>query len=289
MENRTFAEILVDCGQLMKLRLSVVVVFSSSMAYLWACNRHVDVKTIWLLSIGGFFITAASNALNQVLERKQDALMKRTAQRPLPTGRLPLRQALLLAAVWGIAGAALLLQINLLCGMLGIAALLIYVLVYTPMKKISSLAVLPGAVAGSLPVVIGVAAAAGTLVPAAVTLFIFQFIWQFPHTWTIAWLQNDDYNKAGFKMLPSCQKGDWPAFLIMLSTFLIIPACLLLHMYKSVGASVAWILALAGSGLLILSITHYRLQSQKSALALMLSCLAFLPLAFIVLVIEKFL
>ena len=274
--------------QLLKFRLSVVVVFSAAMAYLWACNRHVDAATIWLLSAGGFLITGASNAFNQIFERKSDALMQRTARRPLPAGRMRLRLAVMLASGWGLLGAVLLMRINVLCGMLGIAALLIYVLVYTPMKKISSLAVVPGAIAGSLPVLIGVAAATGTLVPAAIMLFVFQFVWQFPHTWTIAWLQNDDYRKAGLKMLPSCQKGDMSAFLIMVSTFLIIPACLLLNMYESVGLLVSGTLALAGSGLLVLAITHYRQQSHKTALTLMLSCLAFLPLALILLVIEKF-
>lgn len=280
---------LADCSQLMKMRLTVVVVFSASMAYLWACNRQVDARVIWLLSIGGFFITAASNALNQVIEQKSDAMMKRTAQRPLPAGRMMTRHALLLAAIWGGLGVALLLQINALCGAFGLAALLVYVIVYTPMKRMSALAVFPGAFAGSLPVLIGAAAATGTLSTAAVLLFLFQFIWQFPHTWTIAWLQHEDYHKAGLKMLPSCQRGNLPAMLIMLSTFLIIPACLLLHMYESVGIQVAWILGLSGAGLLALSITHYRRQSRKSALALMLSCLAFLPLALIILVLEKFL
>lgn len=289
MDRNRIVSFLADCRQLMKVRLSVVVVFSASMAYLWACNNHVDAKTIWLLSIGGFLLTAASNTLNQILERNSDALMKRTAQRPLPTGRMNARQAFLLALIWGGLGTLFLLKINMLCGVLGLSSLLVYALVYTPMKKISSFAVFPGALAGSLPVVIGVAAATGALTSAGITLFIFQFIWQFPHTWTIAWLQNDEYNRAGLKMLPSSRHGELPAFLILLSTFLIIPASLLLYMYEFAGVHVIWILVLAGVALLGLSVAHYRRRSRRSALALMLSCLVYLPASLVLLVIEKFL
>lgn len=288
MNTTSFKTFLSDLAQLVKLRLSIVVVFSASMAYLWACNRVVDALNIWLLSIGGFFITAASNVLNQMIERKSDALMKRTAQRPLPAGRMTLATAFVIAAVCGILGVVLLWEIDALCGMMGFAALLVYVLFYTPLKKRSSLAVVPGAVAGSIPVAIGVVAATHMLSAGAITLFVFQFIWQFPHTWTIAWLQHEDYRKAGIKMLPSSETGKWPALLIMLSTFLIIPACMLLNMYELVGIQVTWVLVSAGAGLMTLAVTHYQKQSRQTALRLMLSCLAFLPLAFIIIVLEKF-
>lgn len=277
-----------DLIQLSKLRLSVVVVFSAAMAYLWASERQVDGMTIWLLSIGGFFVTASSNAFNQILERKEDKLMKRTFARPLPGARMKVSEAFLFAGISGILGILTLLQISFLCGLLGIIALLLYVMVYTPMKKVSSLAVIPGAVAGSIPVVIGAVAARGELTTAALLLFTLQFIWQFPHTWTIAWLQNEDYTKAGIKMLPTSHTGSTPAILILVSTFLIIPSCLLLYLYESTGIHVTWILALAGAGLLFLAFTHYRQQSRKTALTLMLSCLGFLPGAFILLVMEKF-
>ena len=275
--------------QLVKLRLSLLVVFSAAMAYLWATNRHVDTLTIWLLSIGGFFITASSNIFNQIIERKSDKLMKRTAQRPLPDARMKTKEAVVLAIVLGITGLFLLLKINFLSFLLGLSAMLIYAVVYTPMKKLSSLTVIPGAVAGSLPVVIGWVAARGEITHEALLLFLIQFIWQFPHTWSIAWLLNDEYKKASLKMLPTKEKGNTSAILILLSTFLIIPSGMLLYMYESAGIHVTWMLALAGIITLLFAFRFYKLRTDKAAVGLMLSCFAYLPIVLIILVTERFL
>jgi protoheme IX farnesyltransferase len=277
-----------DYIQLVKLRLTLLVVFSASMAYLWVSNRHVDALTIWLLSIGGFLITASSNILNQIIEKDSDRLMKRTASRPLPAERMNFKEAITLAIVCGIAGLIILYQINFICALLGLIAMAVYAVVYTPMKKISYLTVVPGAIAGSLPVAIGAVAFEGRITSHALLLFGIQFIWQFPHTWSIAWLLNDEYEKAGLKMLPSNRKDKSTALFIMASTFLLIPACMLLHMYESAGIHVTWILSLLAVVLLIFAYRLYRHQSHKTAVALMLSCLAFLPLTLILLVIEKY-
>jgi protoheme IX farnesyltransferase len=283
-----FRKKISDYGQLIKLRLSLLVVFSASMAYLWVSNRHVDALVIWLLSIGGFLVTASSNILNQVIETDSDRLMKRTASRPLPAERMTLKEAISLAIIFGIAGLIVLYQINFTCALLGSIAMAVYAMVYTPMKKISYLTIIPGAVAGSLPVAIGAVAFEGRITNQALLLFSIQFIWQFPHTWSIAWLLNDEYEKAGLKMLPSNGKDKSTALLIMASTFLLIPACMLLHMYETAGVHVTWILSLLAGTLLIFAYRLYRHQSHKTAVALMLSCLAFLPLTLILLVIEKF-
>jgi protoheme IX farnesyltransferase len=157
------------------------------------------------------------------------------------------------------------------------------------MKKISWLAVIPGAVAGSLPVVIGCVASTNEITRAALLLFLVQFIWQFPHTWSIAWLLHDDYNKAGLKLLPNSSKNKQTAILILVSTFLIIPSGLLLYMYESTGFHVTWIIALAGIVMLIFAGRLYHHRTDKSAVGLMLSCFAYLPLVLIILVIGKFL
>lgn len=275
--------------QLIKIRLSLLVVFSASMAYLWASNRNVDTLTIWLLSVGGFLITGCANVFNQVIEKNSDKLMKRTLKRPLPDERMNVTEAVLLGIVFGISGLLVLSKINLFSAILGAIAMVLYALVYTPLKKISSLTVIPGAIAGSLPVVIGYVAATGEINRQAGLLFLIQFIWQFPHTWSIAWLLNDEYNKAGLKMLPSKSKGRTSSAIILLSTFLIIPATVLLYMYESAGIHVTWLIILAGLILLLFSYKLYRNRTDKSAVGLMLSSFAYLPFVLILLVVEKFL
>lgn len=290
---KVFADILPgklkDYAQLIKVRLSFLVVFSAAMSYLWATHRNVDSLTIWLLSIGGFFITASSNIFNEITERESDKLMKRTAKRPLPDGRMQVREALLLAIVLGTSGLFILWKINLLSFVLGLLAMVVYAGIYTPMKKITPLTVVPGAIAGSLPVIIGWVAATGEISREAILLFLIQFVWQFPHTWSIAWLLSDEYNKAGLKMLPSSKKSRKSAILIMFSTFLIIPSGLLLYMYESAGVHVTWMVALAGIILFLFSFRFYRQQTDQSAVGLMLSCFAYLPVVLVILVIEKFL
>ena len=280
---------IADYAQLVKVRLSFFVVFSAAMSYLWATNRNVDTQTIWLLSIGGFLITACSNILNQIIERKSDKLMKRTANRPLPAGRMTVRETGFLALLTGLTGLWLLSQINMVSSLLGLLAIVMYAGVYTPMKKVSSVAIIPGAIAGSIPVIIGWTAAFGTIQAEAIQLFGIQFIWQFPHTWSIAWLLNDEYNKAGLKMLPLQTKSKTAAILIFVSTFLIIPSVLLLYMYESAGIHVTWVLAAAAVLMMLLSYKFYVKRTDKAAVALMLSCFAFLPFLLITLVIEKFL
>ena len=279
---------LSDYAQLIKMRLSFLVVFSAAMAYLWATNRNVDSLTIWLLSIGGFFITGSANILNQIIERNSDKLMKRTLNRPLAAERMNVSEAIILAFVLGISGLLILAKINFLCAVLGTLAMFLYVCIYTPLKKITRFSVVPGAIAGSLPVVIGWAAATGAISHEALLLFLIQFIWQFPHTWSIAWLLSDDYNKAGLKMLPTLEKSKTSAMFIVISTFLIIPSGLLLYMYESAGIHVTWLLALAGIFMLLFALRFYRLRTDKSAVGLMLSCFAYLPIVLIILVTEKF-
>ena len=285
----TFRSKLSDYLQLIKLRLSFLVVFSAAMSYLWATNRNVDSLTIWLLSIGGFLITGSANIFNQIIEKDSDKLMKRTLTRPLPDGRMNVREALVLGVVLGISGLCILSKINLLCALLGALAMILYVGIYTPLKKISWLTIIPGAVAGSIPVVIGWVAATGEINRGAILLFLIQFIWQFPHTWSIAWLLNDEYNKAGIKIFPMKEKNKSSAILILLSTFLIIPSGLLLYMYESSGIHVAWMIAFAGIIMLLFAFRFYRVRTDKSVVGLMLSCFAYLPIVLIILVAEKFL
>jgi protoheme IX farnesyltransferase len=280
---------LSDYAQLIKVRLSFLVVFSASMAYLWTTNRHADALTIWLVSIGGFLITGSANTFNQVLEKDSDKLMKRTCKRPLPAERMSVNEAIFFGIIIGLMGLFILSRVSIQCSLLGLFAMILYASVYTPLKKITHLSVIPGAIAGSMPVVIGCVAATGRISSEALLLFMIQFIWQFPHTWSIAWLLDDDYTKAGIKMMPMAGgKTRTSAIIIMLSTFLIIPAALVFYMYKPTGIFVTILLALAGCLFSLFAYKLYRTRTAKSALGLMFGSFAYLPFVLIVLVIAKF-
>jgi protoheme IX farnesyltransferase len=243
-----------------------------------------------MLSTGGFLVTGAANIFNQILERESDLLMSRTANRPVAAKRITPVHALLSGVVMAAVGILLLWRINNLCALFGFVALAVYVGAYTPLKNKTSLSVVPGAISGSMPVLIGCVAGSGSITTGAVILYLLQFIWQFPHTWSIAWLLKDEYDKAGIKLLPNGGKqGKSTAMLIMASTFLMIPAGLLLYMYNTVGSHICWVLCMAALVLCIPAIQLYYKHSRKWALRLMFGSIIYLPLLLILLVIEKYL
>lgn len=281
--------VLRDYAQLVKIRLSLLVVFSASMAYLVEAHQSVDTLTIWLLSIGGFLITGAANTCNQVREQDSDKLMKRTCTRPLPGNRLSKKSARIFALIIGSAGIALLLWINLFSAVLGLVAFLMYVFAYTPLKKVGPVAVIPGAIAGSLPILIGCTAATGSITLTSMLLFFIQFIWQFPHTWSIAWMLDEEYNRAGIHMLPSRGgKNRTSAVIILASTFLLIPAAYLMYEYAIAGRAVFALVATAGLILTLFSLFLLRNIERRSALRLMLASFFYLPMVLIALVLDRF-
>lgn len=285
----TFTSVIRDYLQLVKIRLSLLVVFSASMAYLVEAHRSVDTITIWLLSIGGFLITGAANTCNQVKEKESDKLMKRTCTRPLPDNRLSKRSARIFAGIIGATGILLLLFININSALLGFTAFLLYVFAYTPLKKVGPVAVIPGAIAGSLPILIGSTAATGTITFTAFVLFFIQFIWQFPHTWSIAWMLDEEYNRAGIRMLPSRGRTNrTSAFVILISTFLLIPAAYLMYEYSITGWTVFVVVAIAGIVLTLFSLFLFRNIERRSALRLMLASFFYLPMVLVALVLDRF-
>lgn len=193
----------VDFGQLVKLKLSLFVVFSSLMAYVIVA-QGVMIKwyDLLLLGVGGFLVTGASNAINEVLEKDYDSQMSRTKDRPVASGRMSSNTALLLAGIMAIVGFITLGTFNLLTTFISAIALVSYAFVYTPLKRFSPFAVLVGAIPGALPMMIGAVAFEGTISMVAFVLFVIQFLWQFPHFWAIAWLGSEDYKKAGFQIIP---------------------------------------------------------------------------------------
>ena len=204
--------------EITKLRLSLSVVFSSVISYLIGMNEF-DFEIFLYLVVGGLMMVSASNVFNQVIERDLDALMQRTKGRPLPMGQISVNNALVLGFVFVITGLTLLYLINPLCAMLSAISIFIYACVYTPLKLITPLSVFVGAIPGAIPFMLGWVAATNEIGIEAIALFLMQFFWQFPHFWAIAWWQNDEYEKAGFKMLPTGKKDKSTTFQIIFYSF----------------------------------------------------------------------
>ena len=279
---------ITDYIQLVKLRLSLLVIFSCAMGYLLAADVF-SWSTFICLMAGGLLITWSSNTFNQVFEKDIDAQMKRTQNRPLPQNRMSISEALLAAAIMGAAGLMLLWNYtNPLCTYLAAAALLIYAFVYTPLKGISSIAVFVGAIPGALPILLGWIAARGTIGYEALLFFSIQFIWQFPHTWAIAWLMHEDYKKVGYKMLPSSQGQDKrTGFYTAFYTALLIPIALLSALFGGVSLVGALVLMIVGIFFFVKTIVLYRQCSNNAAKQVMFASFVYLPVALIALVLDK--
>ena len=204
--------------EITKLRLSASVVFSSVISYLIGMSEF-NFEIFSYLVLGGLMLVSASNVFNQVIERDLDALMQRTKGRPLPMGQISVNNAFVLGFTFVIAGLTFLYIISPLCAMLGAISIFIYACVYTPLKLITPLSVFVGAIPGAIPFMLGWVAATNELGVEALALFLMQFFWQFPHFWAIAWWQNDEYEKAGFKMLPTGKKDKSTTFQIIFYSF----------------------------------------------------------------------
>ena len=280
-----------DIAALFKVRLGFFVVMSAILGWFMAVET-LDLKSFLLLTIGGYLLTGASNGLNQVIEKRVDGLMERTAERPLPAGRMEPSQAILYSVLAGIIGLGCLFTLNPLSGWLGVAALVSYAFIYTPLKSRSTLSVFVGAFPGALPPMIGYVAATGDFGIEPGTLFAVQFMWQFPHFWAIAWLAHDDYQKAGYHMLPfRAGRTKESAWQILMYTAFCIPASLLpwalptgSPMVGNIALSVA---ILCGIGFMIPAVKLFRTLDRKHARQLMFASFVYLPVVQIAYVIDK--
>ena len=203
--------------ELTKYRLSISVLFSSIAGYLIAINTF-SIETFMLLISGGFFLIGASNGFNQVMEKDTDALMDRTKNRPIPSGRIDAKSATFICLAMILIGIILLYLINLRTAFFGLISALIYIFLYTPLKSRTPLCVFFGAIPGAIPFMLGWVAATNKFGIEPGVLFMIQFFWQFPHFWSIGWLSDDDYKKAGLKMLPTGKKDKSTAFQIVFYT-----------------------------------------------------------------------
>ncbi|QNL22821.1 protoheme IX farnesyltransferase [Hyphobacterium sp. CCMP332] len=275
--------------ELTKLRLSLLVAFSGAFGYLMGHSGGFDWFKFSMFIIGGFMLTGASNAINQILEKDLDKLMPRTMNRPLPSGRMEVFQAVLFSAILIVLGTIVLaLFVNIPSALLTILSLVLYAFAYTPLKQKSPISVLVGAVPGALPPLIGWVAATGNLGMGAIVLFSIQFIWQFPHFWSIAWVQSEAYSKAGFKMLPSALGPDRKtAIHMMMYSLFLLPLGLLPAKMGLTGIWSAVILSIAAIAFIWATFVHVRKCEKKSALKIMFGSFIYLPLIQIALILDK--
>ena len=239
-----------DFRKLIKLRLTSLVVFSASVSFLIGSKEQGDINwTNWLiLTIGGFLVTGCANGFNELIEKDLDKLMSRTSDRPLPSGRMTTGQALVLSLIMGIAGTLILVRLNFLTGVLSVFSIFLYAFLYTHMKRKSPVAVFVGAIPGALPPLIGYFAAFDnpriSWIP--IILFLIQFVWQFPHFWAIAWVLDEDYKKAGFRLLPTTKRDKTSALINFISTLILIPVSLMPTFYNFGGYVIAGVSLICG-------------------------------------------
>jgi len=283
-----------DFSKLIKLRLTFLVVFSASVTFLMGSKMQVARGEIdgiawgnWLiLIVGGFFVTGAANCFNEIIEKDLDKLMTRTKDRPMPAGRMTTGQGLVSGLLMGMFGTWLLGKLNLETGLLSVFSILLYAFAYTPMKRKSPIAVFIGAIPGALPPLIGYLAALGhatNFLPidyqVAVILFLVQFVWQFPHFWAIAWVLDDDYKKAGFRLLPTTKRDKISAFITLLSTIILIPVSLMPTFYGFGGIYVAIISVAIGLWFTYTAVKLFLKQDLESARKVMFASFIYLPVA----------
>lgn len=278
-----------DYAQLVKVRLTLMVVFSTFAGYFIAAPLPLNPVKLVMLLFGGFLVTGAANGINQIIEKDSDALMSRTSNRPLAQQRITVLEAFIFCTVLGTAGIVMLgTFLNPLSAMLALGSLILYAFVYTPLKKITPISVFVGAFPGAFPPMIGYVAFTGKFDFIAGLLFLIQFVWQFPHFWAIAWVLADDYKKAGYYLLPMGRNKDKTGALqIMMFTILLFPVVALMMQVNFV----SWISVLLSFGLTFYFFWYswklYRKLDNASAKKLMFCSFFYLPIVQILFMIEK--
>lgn len=278
-----------DFGLLVKFKLTLLVLFSAVMSYAIVAEGSAGWEGMLMLTLGGFFITGAANALNQVLERDFDLMMPRTANRPVATGRMSVSTAVLWAGLMAVAGITILALFNPLASFLGTLSLISYAFVYTPLKRSTPLSVVVGAIPGALPLIIGCVAYEGYISSTAVMLFALQFLWQFPHFWAVAWLADDDYKKAGFYLLPSknSEKDASVGLLSFVFCLLMVASSLIAFSMGLVGGLATLVLVMLNAYWAWKCWQLYHTCSREAARAQMFVSFFHLPVSLIVLLVDK--
>ena len=287
--------IFIDFKAITKAGLAISVLFSSIAGYLLGFNdtNPFSWTVILKLAIGGYCMVGASNAYNQVIEKDLDALMDRTKNRPVPAGRMSPNAALVIASILTIIGIVLLYTINPKTAMFGAISIFLYTSIYTPLKTVTSLSVFVGAFPGAIPFMLGWVAATGNFGIEAGTLFLIQFFWQFPHFWAIGWFLFEDYEKAGFFMLPTGKKDNGTAIQIILYIIWLIIASLLPVLGYTgqlfITPLAAILVFLLGLWMLYYAVRLYKLRTAKAARTLMLVSVSYITLLQLIYIFDKFL
>lgn len=280
-----------DFKKLTKVGLSVSVVFTSITGYILG-SKSISTTTVLLLAIGGYLMVGASNAFNQVIEKDIDAIMQRTKNRPLPSGRMQISTALIIACVFTVTGILILYIINPKCALFAGISIFLYTSVYTPLKAVTPLNVFVGAIPGAIPFMLGWVAATGRFGIEAGFLFMIQFFWQFPHFWSIGWLQFEEYNKAGLHMLPMDKKDKkavvqmmfYICVMILVSVAPVLKVTGNLYIYP-ITAIVVFFL---GTLMLLYAVKLYKSELNTDARKLMLASVFYITVVPIIYVIDKF-
>ena len=279
-----------DFFELTKARLAISVVFSSIAGYLIAADSY-DLYVIFQLIVGGYCMVGASNSFNQIIEKDLDALMDRTKNRPIPTGRISVPRAFVISTFLTLIGIVILYKINPKTALFGAISIFIYACLYTPLKTKTPLSVFVGAFPGAIPFMLGWVAATNNFGIEAGALFTIQFFWQFPHFWALGWMLDEDYKKAGINMLPTKKKDKATAFqtvlytiwMIMISVFPVsgLTGDLNLSVFSAI------LIGIIGLVMLYFSINLYIKMTTDSAKKLFTASVVCLTLVQIVYVIDK--
>lgn len=287
----------------MKFTLSFTVVFTCVLCYLMAPNVLFDFKMVIILFVAGMLVTGSASAINQIVEKDTDAHMKRTANRPVASGRMSVQSASIFAGIVGCVGVGMMYYyFNLNSALLSAFSLFFYAFVYTPLKKVSSIAVLAGAIPGALPCLIGWVAGTDLVSPFSVinigdkdvsnaagwVLFGIQFLWQFPHFWAIAWVAHNDYSSVGFKLLPA-DKGPtkFTALQTVMYSLVMLPVGILPYFLGISGWISLIIVTIANLFLIMQCVRLYVQMDVKAARRVMFSSYIYLPVVFLALVADK--
>ncbi len=274
----------------MKFTLSFTVVFTCVICYMLAPKvMTYDWPMILLLTFAGLCITGSANAINQAVEKDTDAQMKRTANRPVASGRMSQQTAYTFAIITGVLGIAIMWNyFNFSSALLSAFSLFLYAFIYTPLKKINSIAVLVGAFPGALPCLIGWVAGNDDFAYAGLALFLIQFIWQFPHFWAIAWVTHADYSRVGFKLLPAKEGPTrFTALQCIMYAVLMIPIGLLPYYLNLTGQISMWVLLVANIFMVVQCVRLYQNMGVPAARRVMFSSYIYLPVVYLALLADK--
>ena len=286
-----FKSRLNDFKAITKMGLSLSVVFSCISGYLLAAE-NINISIILLLALGGYCMVGASNVFNQIIERELDGLMQRTKSRPIPMKKISIVNSFIIAVFLTLAGLTILYSINERTAMFAAVSIFIYTSVYTPLKQITPLSVFAGAIPGAIPFMLGWVACTGEFGIEPGVLFMIQFFWQFPHFWSIAWFLDDDYKKAGFKMLPTGEKDKGTALQIIAYITWTILICIAPAIFNTgrltISNYAAVLIVIIGMIFLYYGFRLFKNQSSKEARKLMLVSILFLTSIQLIYVIDKF-